>query len=734
MKKFFSLVAAVLFASSMMAETAVLQYPGGSTTNMSAKENNAAKVGLDADLFTVLSVKGKASNEIGLNKVGDIRLYADKDSANGNTLTVSINGGIISSIALDIKQAATYTVTAGEAEVTGADNVFEIKASSFAIKNVTIGENKQLQLNKITIEYALAGVLSAPSIFPANTDFEDSLDITISAEEGAKIYYTLNGDTPTVASIEYAAPFTIKESTTVKAIAVKDSTISAIAEKNYHKIEVLNVADAIKVGMALDSAATSEVEYTVIGYVVDAQEYSLVHGNQIWFMADSADNAANQKFEAYACVAKEDTTVLQAINGDKVKLTGKITKYYSTQDTAFLIEISKGVAEFIEKVDSSHALPTIDTISVKEALEIGKALKSDAKTNKPYVIEGYVSYIVDLYDPAYKNETFWIADSLGSKAKTNDDGAFYVYRGLPTAEKEIGYGAKVQIQALIYNYKGNTIENSGTTPVVVLEEGAPMVIDTITVEEAEAITAELAEEEETSLFYVVKGFATTVYEVKSKAQTWYMADYPMFKSDFQASSCSFDSEVKEGDYMLVTGHLCKHKTSSGKILSQIYKGKAIHTEAPKIDTIFATVAEAIEVAKALQPEKGQELYAEGFYAVKGYIIKISTKGDIFYLADDPNAKSSEFRAYNCAIADTTYEAEEGDLIMVTGRIQHYYGETEDKQEYHNYQIHKGMVEAIRGEGIEDVVLTEKAQKVVVDGVLYIVRDEKMYNVQGTQVR
>ena len=38
------------------------------------------------------------------------------------------------------------------------------------------------------------------------------------------------------------------------------------------------------------------------------------------------------------------------------------------------------------------------------------------------------------------------------------------------------------------------------------------------------------------------------------------------------------------------------------------------------------------------------------------------------------------------------------------------------------------------QGIEEVVLTEKAQKVMVDGVLYIIRDNKMYNVQGTQVR
>ena len=41
---------------------------------------------------------------------------------------------------------------------------------------------------------------------------------------------------------------------------------------------------------------------------------------------------------------------------------------------------------------------------------------------------------------------------------------------------------------------------------------------------------------------------------------------------------------------------------------------------------------------------------------------------------------------------------------------------------------------VKEQGIENITLTEKAQKVVVDGVLYIVRDNKMFNVQGTQVR
>lgn len=38
------------------------------------------------------------------------------------------------------------------------------------------------------------------------------------------------------------------------------------------------------------------------------------------------------------------------------------------------------------------------------------------------------------------------------------------------------------------------------------------------------------------------------------------------------------------------------------------------------------------------------------------------------------------------------------------------------------------------EGIENVVLTEKAQKVSVDGHLFIIRDGKMFNAQGAQVR
>jgi hypothetical protein len=49
-------------------------------------------------------------------------------------------------------------------------------------------------------------------------------------------------------------------------------------------------------------------------------------------------------------------------------------------------------------------------------------------------------------------------------------------------------------------------------------------------------------------------------------------------------------------------------------------------------------------------------------------------------------------------------------------------------------IPRFWIEEAPAEGIENIMLTEKAHKMVVDGVVYIVRDGKMFNLTGTQVR
>lgn len=64
------------------------------------------------------------------------------------------------------------------------------------------------------------------------------IQITITAENGAEIYYTTNGDDPSAESAKYSAPFTLKAesseaSMSVKAIAVKGDEESDIAVIEY---------------------------------------------------------------------------------------------------------------------------------------------------------------------------------------------------------------------------------------------------------------------------------------------------------------------------------------------------------------------------------------------------------------------------------------------------------------------------------------------------------------------
>lgn len=65
--------------------------------------------------------------------------------------------------------------------------------------------------------------LDAPVITPNGGKFSKSVKVSITAQDGAKIYYTTDGSAPTADSTEYSAPFTVTGDTTVKAIAVREN-------------------------------------------------------------------------------------------------------------------------------------------------------------------------------------------------------------------------------------------------------------------------------------------------------------------------------------------------------------------------------------------------------------------------------------------------------------------------------------------------------------------------------
>ena len=79
--------------------------------------------------------------------------------------------------------------------------------------------------------------LDAPAITPDGGKFRNSCKVSITAQEGASVFYTTDGTDPTADSSRYTAPFTITNNAVVKAIAVKEGCYnSEIATAEFTKL------------------------------------------------------------------------------------------------------------------------------------------------------------------------------------------------------------------------------------------------------------------------------------------------------------------------------------------------------------------------------------------------------------------------------------------------------------------------------------------------------------------
>lgn len=92
---------------------------------------------------------------------------------------------------------------------------------------------------KLQIVEFLGGEVAKPAapVISGNQNFTGSTDVTITADNVATIYYTLDGTDPTTASTVYTEPFTLSESATVKAIAAYKSIVSPVASKVFNKVD-----------------------------------------------------------------------------------------------------------------------------------------------------------------------------------------------------------------------------------------------------------------------------------------------------------------------------------------------------------------------------------------------------------------------------------------------------------------------------------------------------------------
>lgn len=144
----------------------------------------------------------------------------------------------------------------------------------------------------------------------------------------------------------------------------------------------------------------------------------------------------------------------------------------------------------------------------------------------------------------------------------------------------------------------------------------------------------------------------------------------------------------------------------------------------EIETI--NVAKAIEIGNAL----ADNAYTDVKYRVEGYIVKAYGFGEKYentqsaFMADEKGAYG-EFMAYNCKVEAPGVV--EDDFVALIGKIQKFV-----KDGKATIEITGGQMEVIRHEALKNVVADEKAQKIMVNGQLYIERAGQRYTILGTR--
>lgn len=173
-----------------------------------------------------------------LNQLGVLRMSSDGTAImrpDGTVLAQVVATPVISpdgGVAADPIEVTLSSATAGAAIYYTVDGStpdasktlysvpFNVAATA-TLKAIAVAPG-QVSSAVADADFVINGQVATPSFAPAAGAVAVNTPVTIaSATAGASIYYTTNGDAPTVASTPYTVPVVVTGAMTIKALAVK---------------------------------------------------------------------------------------------------------------------------------------------------------------------------------------------------------------------------------------------------------------------------------------------------------------------------------------------------------------------------------------------------------------------------------------------------------------------------------------------------------------------------------
>ncbi len=245
MKKIIGILSHLL-ALAVIIMAIPVQAAGSATLSISPA-TSTIKVGDTTNLTVRLNTGGQTISAVGLSisVSTNLTLLSTFDES-GSVLEQEVEPP---TIANGIVTTSRITFGNGFNGTNGEVFSFNVQANTAGTGTITINQTNSevlpedgspsvlgtVQPGQITIN---TPEVSAPTITPNGGSFTGQTSVTLLAEAGAEIYYTLDTTVPTIMSPKYSTALTLKRTSTVKALAKRsDGTLSPIASATFTRTD-----------------------------------------------------------------------------------------------------------------------------------------------------------------------------------------------------------------------------------------------------------------------------------------------------------------------------------------------------------------------------------------------------------------------------------------------------------------------------------------------------------------